>query len=173
MKKLFSIIAILSFGNLLSADDYKAFGVQYGDWDVDGLGASSIDFGYSVQTGSTRFTTGIARLDPDFGSGATVWSSGLDYAFGDWGAGTPFVGISYSDSNVDGVDGYIGYEIGYAKSSSTGTNYSFSFSSCNDDCETATNIGVSWDVGNGNNIGLSYTVEDDVDVLGLGYIKKW
>ena len=91
MKKLFSLIAILSFGNLLSADDYKSFGVQYGDWDVGGFGASSIDFGYAVQTGSTRFNTGIARLDQDFGSdvSASLFENTLSIFFKDCEAVLP------------------------------------------------------------------------------------
>jgi len=173
MNKLLNILFAFTFIAFVQADDHKSFGVQYADWDIGGLGASSVDLGYSAQNDNMIFSFGILRADPDFGSGATIWSSGVDFATGDWEVGTPFFGLSYSDSNVSDVDGVVGYEIGYARSASSGTNYSFSFTSCNDDCDTSTNLGFSWDIGNGNNIGLSYSVEDDNDTLGLGYIKKW
>ena len=171
MKNIFTAFILIAFVGASNADDFTQLGVSYTDYDVNGFSADSIDIGYGQQNGKLRYGINVGRLDAG-GSSETAWSTGIDYGFGDWEAGTFYVGLGYTDSGSSDGDGI--YDVGYRRSSSSGTNYYISIVDCFDDCGDQTiAAGVSFDVGSGNWLGLGYATEDDVDAIQISYNKKW
>ncbi len=178
MKKLFlSITIIFMLSNPLYAEDFTEFSLGYSDWDFDGyLSADGPSIGFSSQQGQFRYGVGIENISYNWVGtpSVTMWDVGFDYGFGDWEEGTPFVGLSYVDSNASDSSGEVVYTLGYGRTSTSEVNYSFGVADCGD-CEDSTvGFGVSWPVGDSNNfIGFGYAVSGDIDVISVGWSKKW
>lgn len=172
MKNIFAIFALF-IGLYSYADDFTEFGIGYSDYDISGFSADSISVGYGQQSDNLRFSFNIGELDV-LGSSTTIWTTGIDYGFGDWEAGTFYAGIGYTDSDLgDGGDAL--YDIGYRRSASSGTNYYISIVDCFSDCgsDAAIGTGFSFDVGGGNWLGLGYASDDVADVISVSYSKRW
>ena len=169
-------VMLIGLPSMIQAEDHSSFNVGYSDWDFDGANGDSLDLGFESVSGNIRWGVGAAVADIDYVGDVNVYSIGADYGFGDWGAGTPYVGLFYGDSDL--ADGDVYYTVGYGKSSATEVNFDFSVTDCSDCYDNSVNFNISWPVGGGNFIGIGYgteltSVADDIDVISINYSRKW